>query len=139
MKSDSKVDLKTGLKYDLHIHTKYSMCGNLEPSLVLKLAKKRGLNGIAITDHNEMKGCFKTKKLNKDKDFEVVVGSEVRTDKGDLLAYYINEPIKSRELFDVLDEIKGQGGLAVVAHPLRHLPATKEKNSCFAKQDNPLR
>jgi predicted metal-dependent phosphoesterase TrpH len=87
----------------------------------MKVAKKRGLDGIAVTDHNEMRGALKAKKCNKDKDFEVVVGSEIKTNKGDVLAYYINEPIKSRNLFEVLDEIKQQGSLAVVAHPFRIL------------------
>lgn len=110
------------MKYDLHIHTNYSLCGNLEPGIILKLAKKKGLDGIAITDHNEIKGALKTKKLNRDKDFEVVVSSEIRTNKGDVLAYYINKQIKSRDLFEVLDEIKQQGGLAVIAHPYRAMP-----------------
>ncbi|MBW2980338.1 PHP domain-containing protein [Candidatus Woesearchaeota archaeon] len=110
------------MKYDLHVHTNYSLCSNLKPEVILKAAKKKGLDGIAVTDHNEIKGALKVKSLNKDKDFEVVVSSEIRTDKGDVLAYYINKKIKSRGLFEVLDEIKQQGGLAVVAHPYRLLP-----------------
>lgn len=43
------------MKYDLHIHSKYSSDGVLEPERIIKIATKRGLNGIAITDHDTIK------------------------------------------------------------------------------------
>jgi predicted metal-dependent phosphoesterase TrpH len=110
------------MKYDLHIHTRHSLCSSLKPDRIVELAKRKGLDGIAITDHNKVEGAIKANKLNKDKDFEVVVGTEVKTNKGDILAYYVNKAIKSRDLFEALDEIKSQGALAVVAHPFRFLP-----------------
>jgi hypothetical protein len=107
------------MKYDLHSHTHYSPCCNLKPEILLKLVKKKGLNGIAVTDHNSIKGAIKVKKLNKDKDFEVIIGDEVRTNYGDVLAYYLHKEIKSRDLFSVIDEIKAQNGLIAIAHPFR--------------------
>ncbi len=107
------------MKYDLHNHTHYSPCSSLKPEILLKLAKRKGMNGIAVTDHNSIKGALKVKKLNKDKDFEVIIGDEVRTNYGDVLTYYLQEEIKSRDLFSVIDEVKAQGGLIAVAHPFR--------------------
>ena len=107
------------LKYDLHTHTCYSKCSNLNPEVLLKIAKKRGLNGIAVTDHNTIDGALKAKELNKDKNFEVIVGDEVRTNYGDVLAYYLQKEIRSRDLFSVIDEVKAQGGLIAIAHPFR--------------------
>jgi hypothetical protein len=104
-------------KYDLHTHTKYSLCSNLEPSLLLKLAVKKGLDGIAVTDHNSIKGALTARKLNKNKDFEVIIGSEIKTDKGEVLALYIDEEIRPGDFEDVIDSIKKQGGLAAIAHP----------------------
>lgn len=43
------------MKHDLHIHSKYSSDGVLEPKGIVKIAIKRGLNGIAIPDHNTIK------------------------------------------------------------------------------------
>ena len=54
------------LKYDLHMHTCYSKCSNLRPEILLKTAKERGLNGIAVTDHNKIEGALKIKGLNKE-------------------------------------------------------------------------
>ncbi len=110
------------MKYDLHIHTNHSLCSSLSPETILKISKKLKLDGIAVVDHNSMKGALKVKKLNKDKDFEVIVGTEVKTDLGELLAYYVNSDINSIGVFEAIDEIKSQGGLVVVAHPFRLLP-----------------
>ena len=107
------------MRYDLHIHTIRSPCSNLKPQVILKMAKKKGLDGIAVTDHNTIKGSLDVSKLNKNKDFEVITAAEIRTDYGDILAYYIQEEIKSRKLFEVFDEIKKQGGLISIAHPFR--------------------
>ena len=57
-------------KYDLHIHTEYSRCSNLKPEILLKLAKKLKFDGIAVTDHNTIKGSLAVKRLNKDKDLK---------------------------------------------------------------------
>ena len=73
------------MRYDLHMHTYRSKCSNLRPDVILKLAKKKGLDGIAITDHHEIRGALEVKKLNKDKDFEVIVGEEISTNYGDVL------------------------------------------------------
>jgi predicted metal-dependent phosphoesterase TrpH len=110
------------MRYDMHIHTYHSHCSSLKPEVILKLAKKRGLQGVGMVDHNTCKGALMVKKLNKDKDFEVVPGQEVSTDKGHVLAYYTTEDIKERELYDVLDKIHDLGGIAVVAHPFRLMP-----------------
>jgi len=110
------------MKYDLHIHTHNSACSILKPKTILKIAKRIGLNGIAITDHNTIKGGLEVYKINKDKDFEVIPGIEVNTNRGHVLGLYINKEISSKEFFDVIDEIKKQGGIAVIAHPFRLIP-----------------
>ena len=105
------------MKYDLHTHTKYSQCSPTEPELILKAAIKKGLNGIAITDHNEIKGALKVKQLNKNKDFEVIVAEEIQTPKGEILAYYLNTKIKPNTVDIVLDKIKQQGAISSLSHP----------------------
>lgn len=113
--------------YDLHVHTKYSICSNLKLPIVLKIAKKKKLDGLAITDHNTIKGALKVASLNKNKDFEVIIGAEIKTNKGDVLAYYLNEEIKERDLFEVIDKVKEQGGVVIIAHPFRIFPWSRFK------------
>ncbi len=51
---------------DLHIHTVYSWDGTATVSAVLKTAMIRGLNVIAITDHDEIQGALDAQKLAPD-------------------------------------------------------------------------
>lgn len=129
------------MRYDLHMHTHYSRCSNLKPEILLKLAKKHKLDGVAITDHNEIKGALEVKKLNKDKDFEVVIGEEVSTNQGDVLVYYITKKIDKVDFYDVADEARRQNALVAIAHPFRStlvndhkfkLPLEKVKNDISA-------
>lgn len=115
------------MKYDLHIHTYNSPCSILKPETILKIAKKIGLNGIAVTDHDTIKGGIEVSKANNDKDFEVIPGIELSTDKGHVLGLYVNKEIKSREFFIVLDEIKKQGGIVILAHPFRLFPHLRSR------------
>ncbi len=107
-------------RYDLHIHTKYSECSLNKPEKLLETAKKRGLDGIAITDHNTIKGALKVKKLNKDRNFEVIVGEEIKTEAGEILAYYLKKEIEPGRFKDVILEIKKQKAICAIAHPFAH-------------------
>ena len=118
------------MKYDLHNHTYYSKCSNLKPEILLKIAKKKGLNGIAVTDHNTTKGALVVKKLNKDKNFEVIIGEEVDTNFGDVLTYYLNKEIKIHDFFTLVDEVRKQSGLISIPHPFRMSINPKLKFSC---------
>lgn len=107
------------MKYDLHTHTRHSKCSNLKPEILLKLAKKHNLDGIAVTDHHEIKGALEVKRLNKDKDFEVIVGEEISTNYGDVLVYYLNKKIDLIDFYEVIDETRRQNALITIAHPFR--------------------
>ena len=110
------------MKYDLHIHSKYSSDGILEPEKIVKIATKRGLDGIAVTDHNTIKGGLKAKKYETD-DFKVIVGSEISTERGEIIGLFLEEEIKSKDVQEVISEIKEQNGIIIIPHPfdgLRH-------------------
>lgn len=106
-------------RYDLHIHSDVSPDSINTPQVLLKAAKKAGLDGIAVTDHYTIEGALRTKKLNKDRKFEVIVGQEVSTCQGELIALYIKRKIRQKKLFKAIDEIKSQGGIVIVPHPFR--------------------
>lgn len=107
------------MKFDLHIHSKYSYDSFLSPATIIKIAKKKGLDGVAVTDHNTIKGGAEALKINKDKDFQVIVGSEIKTEYGDVIGIFLNEEIKSQTFMQVVEEIRDQDGLVILAHPFR--------------------
>jgi hypothetical protein len=105
---------------DFHVHSCYSFDSLLKPGSIIKTAKKRGLSGIAVTDHDTIRGGVETLKLAKDEeDFVVIVGAEIKTNIGDLIGIFLEQEIKSREFFKVVNEIKQQGGIVILPHPYR--------------------
>jgi predicted metal-dependent phosphoesterase TrpH len=104
------------MKYDLHAHTACSPDGSLKPESVVRIAKSRGLRGIAITDHNTIKGAIEAKKYETN-GFEVIIGSEIKTDRGDLIGLFLTDEVLSRNMHEASAEIREQGGLAVIPHP----------------------
>jgi predicted metal-dependent phosphoesterase TrpH len=81
------------MKYDFHTHTKYSADGYIEPKILVKVAAKVGLTGIAVTDHNTIKGGLEAKKYENN-EIEVIVGSEILTDKGEVIGIFLTEEIR---------------------------------------------
>jgi predicted metal-dependent phosphoesterase TrpH len=126
-KFDKDASDKNIKRYDLHIHSYFSRCSRNRPEDILRYAKKAGLNGIAITDHHTMAAYPVLKKLNKDKNFEIIPGMEITTQYGDVIGLYLKEEIHSREFFQVIKEIKSQGGIVIIPHPYRSVPWQKFK------------
>lgn len=111
-------------KIDTHIHTKYS--GNSKkisvipdcisrPERILKFADKKGIDFLAITDHDTIRGGIETEKLAPSR---IIVGEEISTSEGELIGLFLNETIPPNlSASESLDMIKEQGGLAIAPHP----------------------
>jgi predicted metal-dependent phosphoesterase TrpH len=113
------------MRYDLHTHSKYSFDGFLDPEKMVKMALERGLSGIAVTDHDTLKGGLKAKKYETE-DFKVILGSEITTKRGEIIGLFLTEEIKSNDALDVVYEIKDQDGMVVIPHPFDEM-----RNSTF--------
>jgi len=109
------------MKIDLHCHSYYSKDGVSSPEKLIKTALKKGLDGIALTDHNTTLGWEEATKAAERLKAVLILGQEQKTKEGDILGLFLKEEIKSRELFQAVKEIKAQGGLVVVPHPF-HFP-----------------
>src|SRR5579859_4479221 len=109
---------------DLHMHTTYSDgTGSVEE--VLAFAQERtDLAVIAITDHDTIEGALRARDLAAERDyrFEVIVGEEISTREGHLLALFLHEPIAPDQSIErSIELVHAQGGLAVVAHPFNRV------------------
>lgn len=109
--------------FDFHIHSKFSFDSLQSPKKVVKIATLRGLHGIAITDHNTIKGGVEARRIVNEmkRDLQVIVGEEVRTEFGDLIGLFLTEEIKSKQFDEVVDEIKEQDGFVVLPHPFKSM------------------
>ena len=91
----------------------------MDPKKILKIAKLKGFDTIAITDHNTIRGAIEAKKLEDIIGIRVIVGSEIRTDIGDLIGLNLEREINEKPWDLVISEIKDQGGIVVLPHPYR--------------------
>jgi predicted metal-dependent phosphoesterase TrpH len=104
------------LEIDLHIHSQYSPDSRSKPERIIERALELGLGAIAVTDHSSWKGWLATSKIAP-KELLVVPGAELKTERGDLLALFVREEVKTNIFAEAVDVIHGQGGLAIVPHP----------------------
>ncbi|MEX0750525.1 MAG: PHP-associated domain-containing protein, partial [Dehalococcoidia bacterium] len=82
------------------------------------------LDVIAVTEHDTLRAADEARELHARRDyrFALVMGEEVTTLDGHLLALFIEEPVPSfRRMEPTLEAIHRQGGLAIVPHPLSWL------------------
>jgi predicted metal-dependent phosphoesterase TrpH len=101
---------------DLHNHTSWSFDCSMDPAKVVRVAKSRGLDAIAITDHDEIGGALEARKAAGG-DLLVVVGEEIDTRAGDILGLFLRERIATADPLEAIRAIHDQGGLAILAHP----------------------
>jgi predicted metal-dependent phosphoesterase TrpH len=139
------------MKLDLHIHSSYSEDGDGSPKEIIKILKKRGFQGMSITDHNTLDGSLRAMKIAP-KDFLVIPGVEISTLDGHLIALNIKEPVEKKlTIQDTVDRVIDLGGIPIVPHLFRNLSGIKKEklmeissklsaievfNSCSTPQTN---
>jgi len=109
-----------GLKIDLHVHTEYSD-GHGTVEKILETAAQKGLDGLAITDHDTLEGYYRAKDCGSG--LLVLPGFEVETDAGHVLILG-SEQLPSYDIrYDhsryegLVEWARSHGGLSVLAHP----------------------
>ena len=103
---------------DSHIHSEYSPDSKSKLKDIFTVAKTRGLDIIAISDHNTVDGSKEAIRLTKNDDLFVVPSIEISSLEGHILGFGCQENIK-RDLpaAETIDLIHAQGGLAIIPHP----------------------
>jgi predicted metal-dependent phosphoesterase TrpH len=110
---------------DLHCHSWFSGDGVSAPEALIESARKKGLHGFALTDHNTSDGCryLLDKGLVREDglpvdDFLIIPGVEVTTAEGHLLCLGVILPfLKGTPALEVCQRVHALGGLAIPPHP----------------------
>ena len=106
------------LKLDLHVHTVFSGDAIITPREALAWARKAGLHGLAITDHDTLAGGLRAAKLARHYGLLVLPGMELETRGGHVLALCPSEPVEAgSDLAEAVEAVRDAGGLAILAHP----------------------
>ncbi len=109
---------------DLHMHTTYSDGAGTVEEVLAFAQSHTSLNVIAITDHDTIEGALRARDLAEKRAFrfEVIVGEEISTREGHLLALFLQEPIAPGQSIErSIEQVHRQGGLAIVAHPFNRV------------------
>lgn len=110
-------------KADLQLHSDLGD-GLASPEEILISAETAGMDLIALTDHDDIRGAFILRDLaaKRGSRVEVIPGIEVTTRSGHLLALFVEDEVPMfRPLNETVSRIHRSGGLAVVPHPLSYL------------------
>jgi predicted metal-dependent phosphoesterase TrpH len=114
---EAGVDSEAGLVVcDLHTHTGHSKDCRTTLNLFLETCRKRGLDRVAVTDHNTIAGALRLKEMDPER---IIVGEEIKTTQGELLALFVQDHIPpglSPEA--TIDRVREQGAVVGVSHPL---------------------
>lgn len=112
---------KGGPVIDLHVHTSpASRCSCAPVDLLIEEAKRIGLDGICLTDHNSLWSPMQVEELRRKHDFLVLRGNEITTDQGDVLVFGFEQDIKGIvRLEELRNNVAEAGGFIIAAHPFR--------------------
>jgi len=104
------------LKIDMHVHSCFSEDSLITPEELVFYAKKRGLDGVAVTDHDNLQGPLK---IAAETDFLIIPGIEVGSSDGHVLGLNVKELIPPRlSATETVTRIHDAGGIAVACHPI---------------------
>jgi len=123
LESSSDVPVFEG-KADIHIH---SASGDALPTpeeIIEHVEHNTDLDVVAITDHDELEGAFQARELAAKKGYrvQVIVGCEITTLDGHLLALDIESPVRMLQSVEkTIEAVHRQGGICIVPHPMSWL------------------
>jgi predicted metal-dependent phosphoesterase TrpH len=103
------------LKVEFHCHTIFSKDSLTRPKALVEAARRKGIDRLIITDHNSIGGAQEAKSLDPEL---VIVGEEILTTRGELLAAFVTEEIPSGlEPREAIRGLREQGAFISVSHP----------------------
>jgi predicted metal-dependent phosphoesterase TrpH len=103
------------LNVELHCHTYHSSDSLMRPHQILKACEQRGIDRVAITDHNTIAGARETHALDPER---VIIGEEILTTEGEILGYFMQEEIpEGLPPIEVVNRLNDQGAVISISHP----------------------
>jgi predicted metal-dependent phosphoesterase TrpH len=111
------------MKIDLHTHTLCSRDSCNQYDRIVEAVQRAGLDGIAVTDHNEFRGAAA---LAERAPFVVIAGEEIKTSAGEIIGLFLQDWIApGLEPLETMSRIHAQGGLAYVPHPFDEIRGSR--------------
>ena len=107
------------LRVEFHCHTLYSKDSLARPEDILAACRRKGIDRVVITDHNSIAGALEAQKLDPER---VIVGEEIMTQSGELLAAFVRQEIPAGlPPLEAIARLRAQGAFISVSHPFDKL------------------
>jgi predicted metal-dependent phosphoesterase TrpH len=111
----------------MHIHTCYSIDSLITLEELVFYAKKRGLDGVAITDHDRLEGALK---MAAETHFLIIPGIEISSSEGHIVGLNVTQPVSGNlNSHETVDRIHAAGGIAVACHPITFFKGSLGKHT----------
>jgi predicted metal-dependent phosphoesterase TrpH len=103
------------LTVEFHCHTIFSKDSLTQPEALVNAARKKGIDRVIVTDHNTIAGAMAAQALDPQR---IIVGEEIMTTKGEILAAYVREEIPAGLTpQETIKRLREQGAFISVSHP----------------------
>ncbi len=107
------------ISVEFHCHTVFSKDSLTSPRKLVEACRRRGIDRVVVTDHNTIVGALAAQALDPER---VIVGEEIMTDRGEILAAFVREEIPPRlSPHETIRHLKDQGAFISVSHPFDRL------------------
>jgi predicted metal-dependent phosphoesterase TrpH len=104
------------LRVEFHCHTYYSDDSLSTPQALLEECQRKQIDRLVVTDHNSIGGALEAQQLDPQR---FIVGEEIRTTEGELLAFFVKEALPRGLLPGAaIKQLKAQGAFISVSHPM---------------------
>lgn len=112
------------MEIELHSHSHYSKGAKLpveaipSPKEVVREVKRKGLDAVALTDHNVISGWKEAKAEAKKLGIMFIPGMEINSREGHVVGLGITEAVpRGLSIEETVERIRDQGGISVATHP----------------------
>ena len=107
------------IRIEFHCHTVFSGDSLTSPQKLVDVCRRKGIDRVVVTDHNTIAGAVAAQKLDPER---VIVGEEILTTRGEILAAYVIEEVPPNlSPQETIRRLKEQGAFISVSHPFDRL------------------
>jgi predicted metal-dependent phosphoesterase TrpH len=111
------------MKIDLHSHTHWSKDCLSQPDRIIRAVQRSGLDGIAVTDHDQFEGALEMKRTAT---FLVIPAEEIKTSAGEIIGLFLREWVPpGLSPLQTVERIHEQGALVYVPHPFDEIRGSR--------------
>jgi predicted metal-dependent phosphoesterase TrpH len=112
---NANLNFMSMLHVEFHCHTIASKDSLTRPRDLVDTCRRKMIDRVVVTDHNTIAGARAAYALDPER---VIVGEEIMTTRGEILAAYVSEEIpKGLTPQETIRRLKDQGAFISVSHP----------------------